>query len=300
MKRLRDSLSLHLCGVGISLLTTTLPFAAQQSVLQLPTTTEFYVTATDRDGSAGSLSASDLSVTLDKKLVQISAVKPAKDEPLVFALLIDVSGSDADNATAIKESALRLFQGLSINGNQGYLVLFNHLVAMSPAPVTYAHAQENLTAAKFIGRTALYDAIEQTITQRLTDAPNSGIQRRVIVLISDGEDNASRLSYSQVAKIAERQGVAIFSLLVPTRPIRQTGPALSRAVNLQEICRDTGGRSVLAEKVNSIDLLLSAVEAQWKIKLVSVHPSNQTMHALQVKSVSKDVEISAPAQVSLR
>lgn len=167
--------------------------AARQSA---PTQSEvqFFLTALAKDGSPTLLQEAGLSVLIDKTAAQVRGVRSAKDDQLLFAVLIDVSRSDAATANSIKEAAAQLFQGLASGQNQGYLVLFNHRVAMSQVPLSVPQAKKVLDSAMFGGGTAVYDAIEQSCEQKLSRSGNPAISRRVIVLISDGEDNQSHVT----------------------------------------------------------------------------------------------------------
>jgi Mg-chelatase subunit ChlD len=132
---------------------------------------------------------SELSVSVDKQTAQVNTLRAAKSDALLFAVVVDASKSDAGGAALIKKAALQLFQGLSTDGNRGYLVLFNVSVAISHKPLQVSEAQSVLDATKFDGGTAVYDAIEQTCIQRLSRSGNPDTPRRVILLIPDGEDN---------------------------------------------------------------------------------------------------------------
>src|SRR6202043_652081 len=94
-----------------------------------------------------------------------------------------------------KKAASQLFQGLATDGNQGYLVLFNVSAAISARPLQASEVQRLLEVAKFGGGTAVYDAVEQTCIQKLSRSKNPNIPRRVILLISDGEDNQSHVTH---------------------------------------------------------------------------------------------------------
>ncbi len=268
--------------------------AQEQSASQPQTQVTIYIAAMQKTGLPAALTATDLHVSLDKKPVQVVDVKPANSEPLLFALVVDVSKSDETQAAAIRRAALQLFRGLSGKDNKGYLALFNALVGMSQGPVSLDHVEASLDAVKYNGGTALYDAIAQASSQQLGAPANAEVRRRAIVLISDGEDNSSRSPYTSAEEAAQSNGVAVFSLLLPHE---HSGPAPIRHVHLQEISRDTGGISVNANAPNSVETLLSAIQNQWAVTLLPARPSDHKLHALQVKPQVKDLEVSAPAQI---
>src|SRR4029077_19994752 len=84
---------------------------------------QVFLTASGKRDSPVTLTQSELSVSVDKQPAQVNALRAAKSDPLLFAVVVDTSRSDAGGAALIKKAALELFQGLATGGNQGYLVL---------------------------------------------------------------------------------------------------------------------------------------------------------------------------------
>jgi Mg-chelatase subunit ChlD len=199
---------------------------------------QVFLTATSDNGAPSALTESELRVLVDRKPASLNTLRSAKNDALMFALLVDISGSDANNAEWIRNAALGLFQGLATAGNQGHLVLVRDKVAISDTPLQVQQVQKVLNDTKFGGGTALYDAIEETCTQKLSHAGNPVNSRRVIVLISDGLDNASHIQHTKAEEVAERERVAVFSLVIHSSATRR-GEQI-----LQEISRDTGGQSI--------------------------------------------------------
>ncbi len=255
---------------------------------------QVFLTAALKSGSAVALDTSGLSVSVDKQPARVSTLRPAKSDPLLFAVLVDASRSDASTADSVKKVALQLFLSLSKNGNRGYLVLFNHSATISKAPLQVSQVQAVLDAVKFDGGTAVYDAIEQTCNGVLSESGNPGTPRRAILLISDGEDNSSHVTKATAEEAADREGVAIFTLVTRSS---LSGPEGEHA--LQEMSRRTGGLAVVGRNLaDGIAPLLASIENQWALTLVPAKPLDQKSHSLNVRTSQRDVSISAPAYVS--
>ncbi len=285
-----------LCSLAVCLFSVRVMIAAQdQSAPPSEAHIQVFITASHKDGSPVELTASDIGVSVDKKPARITDLRSAKSDPLLFALIVDVSKSEAQKADLIRKAALQLFHDLSVGGNQGFLVLFNEFVAMSQSPIPPARVEVNLNGVKFGGGTALYDAIEQTCSQKLGRLGSPSNSRRVIILISDGEDNASHVDHTKAELAAEKEGVAVFSLITQSALAGPRGEHF-----LREISSDTGGRAVISKGLlDNVPILLAAINEQSALSLMPLQSPNQKMHALQVKSTNKDVEISAPAHVFL-
>jgi Ca-activated chloride channel homolog len=259
------------------------------------TAVQVFLTATRKDGSPGMLVQSELSVFVGKQPAQVNTLRSAKNDPLLFALLVDVSKSDAASAGLIRKAALQLFQGLATGGNQGYLVLFSDIVAISGGPLQISQVEKALDGAKFDGGTAIYNAIEQTCTQKLSRSGNPDTPRRAILLISDGEDNSSNIPHANAVSAAENEGIAVFSLVPGSA---SPGPRAEQF--LKEVSRNTGGRVIFSKNLaEGVAPLLTAIEEQWALSFVAFKSPDQKLHSLAVKSSQKDLQVSAPTHILL-
>jgi VWFA-related protein len=270
----------------------------EQTALQKPQPSDnksiqVFLTASGKHDSPVAPAPSELSVSVDKQPAQVNTLRAAKSDALLFAVVVDTSKSDAGGAALIKKAALQLFQGLSTEGNQGYLVLFNVSVATSRQPLQVLEAQSVLDAAKFGGGTAVYDAIEQTCIQKLSRSGNPNTPRRVILLISDGEDNQSHVTHTVAEETAEKEGVAVFSLITESSLAGPTGEHF-----MKEISQDTGGRAIgVKNPTDGVAPLLTAIENQWALSFVPAQSLDQKFHSLGIKTSQKDIRISAPAHI---
>jgi Ca-activated chloride channel homolog len=270
----------------------------EQTVVQQPQpptdnkSVQVFLTASDKRNSPVMPAQSELRVFVDKQPAQVYSLRAAKSDALVFAVVVDTSKSDAGGAALIKKAALQLFQGLSTDGNQGYLVLFSGSIATSRQPLQVSQAQSVLDAVKFSGGTAVYDAIEQTCIQKLSRSGNPNSPRRVILLISDGEDNQSHVTHTAAEETAEKEGVAVFSLITQTSLAGPQGEHFMRQVS-----QDSGGWATsVRNPTDGVAPLLMAVENQWALSFAPAQSLDQKLHSLDIKTEQKDIRISAPAR----
>ncbi len=117
-------------------------------------------------------------------------------------------------------------------------------------------------------------------------------------MISDGDDNQSHITQANAEAALEKEGVAVFSLVVPsTLPWPQSAPQWSEYF-LKKITRDTGGQAIMVKNLaDDVAPLLSAVEGQWALSFVPAQSLGQGLHSLDIKSLEKDVRISGPAHI---
>jgi len=255
---------------------------------------QIFVTASGKDATPDLPPLSDLSVTIDKKTAQVSSLRAARQDKLLFALLVDTSTSQSNEASAVKEAAWQIFKALSTNGNQGYLVFFSDDFVISRTTLQPSVARDVLDQMTFGGGTALYDAIGDTCKNALSRSANPDAPRRAIILLSDGHENASQLARGQVEGIAEQEGVAIFSLSPP-----HSDDSRGQHI-LEEASQKTGGQSIIAKTLaDGVKPLVDAIEAQWSLFLVPPSAPDKKLHSLSVKTSEKKIKISAPALIPL-
>jgi VWFA-related protein len=288
-----------LCGVLLFSAVPSQEQAAVQGSQSPPSgkpSVQVFLTASGKHDSPATPAQSELSVSVDKQAAQVNTLRSAKNDALLFAVVVDMSKSDSGSADLIRKSALQLFQSLSIGGNQGYLVLFNGSVAISRQPLQVSQAQSVLDTAKFDGGTAVYDAIEQTCIQKLSRSGNPNAPRRVILLISDGEDNLSHVTHTHAEETAEKEGVAVFSLVTRSSPAGPRGEHF-----LKEVSHDTGGLAISVKNLtDGVAPLLTAIEDQWALSFVPAQPLDQKLHSLDIEASQKDIHISAPAHIFIQ
>jgi hypothetical protein len=236
---------------------------------------------------------SAFSVLVDKQVAQTTSLRPAKNDPLLFAVLIDGSTSEIRNARAIKNAAIAIFDGLTKDGGQGYLVVFNQQVLTPGGPSTPKEARATLSVVNFSGGSALYDTISKTCSGVLSRSANRNHPRRAIFLISDGRDNMSLTKLKEAEDVAEREGVSVFSL---TTSIHD--PEGGRI--LQEISQHTGGLAVVDEEdlARGANGLMKAVQDQWVLRIAAPQVGDTSLHSLKVKSAQEGIHISAPASIA--
>ena len=201
--------------ITIGLLLLPIAAAAQSSSSSAPSATTgpsvtVLIHAADRQGAAVAISDKSLTVHAENEQVQVLELKPANIAPMRFVLLLDLSGSDRDEFELEKKAAAQLFGALSKGNSEGYVGVFSEEVVISTRPLRLQELNEFLDGVQAHGGTALYDAVIKACDQ-LSRGPGAPSSRRVMLVITDGEDNASRVRQADAVKIAQRDGVPVFA-----------------------------------------------------------------------------------------
>jgi Uncharacterized protein containing a von Willebrand factor type A (vWA) domain len=135
------------------------------------------------------------------------------DVPLDLALLIDASASMQPQMTMVRQAASGLLRTLK-PGDRAALVEFRDQIVLGQ-PMTddlgrVASALESLSAH---GGTSLYNALYVILRDFQKGSANqSTVRRRAIVVLSDGADTGSLISFDEVLDLARRAGVTVYTI----------------------------------------------------------------------------------------
>ena len=171
---------------------------------------------TRREKLVTDLDKTEFKVSEDGQEQNIAFFARETDLPLRIGLLLDTSNSIRERLEFEKDAAIEfLHNTLRRRKDQAFLMIFDN----EPAVVqSYTDDAGVLTAAvqhqRAGGGTALYDAIIQA-SAKLADAPqpaDHSAVRRVIVVITDGDDNLSTGARGVAVEAAERAGAAIYCI----------------------------------------------------------------------------------------
>jgi hypothetical protein len=265
--------------------------AAQTPASQAPL--QILVSAAAKDGAPVTVDASALSASIDKQPAQIVSVRPTNDDKLLFAVMVDMSSSEAPKEAALKDAAIKTFQGLTNERSHGYLVLFNVQAYPSKRPLQPEEVQDELNRIRFHGGTALYDAIAQVSSGLLSRSQNPDTARRALIVLSDGDDNYSHILADKMEEAAERESLPIFSLSERRSDRSEKGSDM-----LESFARDTGGTAVLVNKMpDGVPRLVTAVQGQSMLSVASPLAGDGKLHSLSVKTSKKGISVAAPAHI---
>jgi VWFA-related protein len=197
-------------------------------------------TVTDKKGRfVTDLVKDDFTVAENKKPQPILEFTAESDLPLRLAILIDTSGSITDRFKFQQEAANNFIHDVMRPQDKAIIVAFDssaELVADMTSDIgTLENAVHNLRAG---GGTALYDAIYFACKERLIKDQPMYKFRRAMVVLSDGEDNASQHSREQALEMAQRADTVIYTISTNITHVETDGDKIMRY-----FADETGGNS---------------------------------------------------------
>jgi len=193
-----------------------------------------HATIKDRGGAYVTGLTRDAFAILEDGRPQNAQLFTSEDAPVTVGLLIDSSGSMHPNRDRVIAAAAA-FAESSHPGDELFAIAFNdslHAALPPTAPFTsdVAVLQDALTnTIRAYGRTALFDAI----AAGLDYLGRGRHERRVLVIVSDGGDNASHTTFEEVVTKTQASNV---------------GWSSARAVAIWPVCQSPGGMAMCAER----------------------------------------------------
>jgi Ca-activated chloride channel homolog len=216
-----------------------------------------------------------------------------RDTPVTVGLIVDHSRSMGAKLAGVIE-AVNSFAHSSNPQDQMFVVDFNDDVsielmrgkAFSNDP---KELEEALNAVSARGRTALYDAV----SEGLRHLQYSYLEKKALVIISDGGDNASHFKYPQVLAQARQSQAVIYSIALVGSDNEEENPNL-----LKRLCKDTGGIAYFPAKGESVATVSAAIARDLREQYTLGYPPQNVNRSDAFRKV--EVRVSAPGQGRLR
>lgn len=217
------------------------------------------------------LAQNDFKIWDDKSPQAIRYFSRQTDLPLRIGLLMDTSNSIRDRLKFEQDAATSfLFNVLRHNKDQAFVMTFDDEPTILQGFTDDAgRLRDEIAKTRAGGGTAIYDAIYTACQKELSHPPRPpgdqpDVVRRVMILISDGDDNLSNHTRSEAIEMAQRYSVVIYTISTSTQWIQlsQTNPdkAANRKTHLtegdrilQDLAEETGGRAFFPYHVDDLD-----------------------------------------------
>lgn len=228
---------------------------------------ELYVAVTDKAGElVRGLAQDDFEVFESGKKQEITKFELVENLPLTVGILLDTSGSMRSSLVQAQEAAAGFLRGVMTPRDRSFAVSFSSRPRLDMPPTddveAVARSFEDLQA---VGDTALHDAVVHSLYYF------RGIKgQRALVLLSDGDDNASYIAYNDALEYARRSGVAIYA-------IGYNLPGLGTGLRnkLAELSETSGGRAFFTGKPEELPAIYAQIERELRSRYLVAYNSNQ-------------------------
>jgi VWFA-related protein len=230
-------------------------------LVELPTTTF-------RNGRpVNDLQESDFKVFDDGKPVTISKFEHVSNLPLSLGLAIDTSASMQPRMLEAQKAASAFFADVMHAGDKAFVVSFDLRPQMiqnwSP---NLGDLTAGLAKLRADESTALYDAVAFSLYDFV------GVRgRRALVVVTDGRDTASKLSFEQTLEYARRAGVPVYGIGIGIPPT-----AVDVRYNFGKLCGETGGSVYYIGGASDLKRIYDEIQSELRSQYVlSFYPPGE-------------------------
>ncbi len=205
------------------------------------------VSVKNQDGGfVSGLKQEDFKV-FDNKVEQPIRVFAAQDAPVTVGLVVDNSGSVRPKKPEIVTAALT-FVTQSNPKDEVFVVNFNDRVNLGlPPDKAFSDDQQTLRQALLMnpaqGRTSLYDALKLA----LEHLEKGRLDKKTLVVVADGGDNASETTKDEIMRLAERSLATIYTVGIFNPEDKDKNPGFLKA-----LARLTGGEAFMPENTSHL------------------------------------------------
>jgi len=187
----------------------------------------------------------------------------AEDIPLSVGIIFDISGSMKDKLTPARAAA-STFLRMGDRNDEYFLVEFSNSPRLAENFTTdVAKLQSRLLFLRANGMTSLFDALYLGLNQ----VGHGSNTRKALLLITDGEDNHSRYSFSDVREFAKEHDVQIYAIGIVDDSSPQSSGYRGRAV-LEDLANLTGGRAFFPPSVYDLESICAQIGVDLKNQYV--------------------------------
>jgi Ca-activated chloride channel homolog len=249
-----------------------------------------------RNKLVSSLEKPDFQVFDDNVLQDIRYFSKQSDLPLRIGMLLDTSNSIRDRLKFEQDAANNfLFSVLRPRKDEAFVMTFDDEPQIIQNFTNDTGAlRDQILRTRSGGGTAVYDAVYEACEKELSHPPRPpgdqpDVVRRVMILISDGEDNLSTHTRSEAIEMAQRTSVVIYSISTSTQWVTLDDPNKAQSGNrkyhltdgdqiLKSLAEETGGRAFFPYHVDDLDQSFQDIGEELRNQYsIAYNPTNHSL-----------------------
>lgn len=263
--------------------------------------TTFFIAVSQHGHMVDNLSLSDFQIRdNDRPPAKMLEFLPQSRLPLHLGILIDVSDSVSEKIKFEKQAARKFVKNV-LNGSNdlGFVAGFNFKVT-----VTQDFSSDRAQLEKGIDElenggdgTSVFDAIYFACSKLLA-YPDEDRVAKVLLVMTDGEDNSSHRSLRQTLQEAEAAGVTIYTV---NFSVHEMGEKTDADKILQLLGDSSGGDSIFPQNVRDFEMSLGKLATLIRSRyLIAYKPSNFAPNGeyrrvrIEAKKSGKHLQVHAP------
>ena len=297
---------IRLIASALALALVTAQSGTAQEAPDFSTTSELvvlHVAVKDKNGRYVNGLERDAFRISENKLPREISFFSNQDAPVTVGLLIDSSGSMRPHRDLVIAASLTFSKAM--NPEDEFFVLgFNEQIhAPLPSSAPFTQHEPTLRVAliqaiKAVGQTAVYDAV----SAGLSYVRKGGFDRQVLVIVSDGGDNASSVTRSRVLAKAQASNALIYTIVLVDPMDTEADPGF-----LSRLSEMTGGVSFRPKSAGDVEEVLQRVARDIRnIYTLGYVPSESKTNAMKrsqkadLRKIAVEVRLPAGQRLEVR
>ena len=164
--------------------------------------------------------------------------------PLAVSLLLDTSASMEDKMATVQTAATGFLRQLRPEDQAQIIDFDNRVTVTVPFSGNQATLEQGIRSTVAGGSTALYNAIYIALKElkKVQTRAAADLRRQAIVVLSDGEDTSSLVSFEEVLEQAKRSETAIYAIALKSKDYLTSKGYNEADYVLRQLTTQTGGR----------------------------------------------------------
>jgi VWFA-related protein len=264
-----------------------------------------------QNGLISTLEKNDFDLAEDGTKQEIKYFTRETDLPLTIGLLVDVSGSQRNLIEIERRAAASFFSSVLKKKDVAFLISFGAdselLQDITGSPRLLQQGLSGLklnagfsgitsgpvpTASKPRG-TVLYDAVYLAANDMLAKE----VGRKAIILITDGEDEGSKLTEKEAIEAAQKADAIIYGILYVDRQFYGGfNMGYSGEGVLKQMAEETGGRLLQVDRKNTLDMVFDQIQQDMRTQYaIGYSPTNSkkdgTFRKIDLRTSNKDLKV---------
>ncbi|MEP7012851.1 MAG: VWA domain-containing protein [Acidobacteriota bacterium] len=227
------------------------------------------------------LTEGDFALTENGRPQTIQKFEPVGNLPLILGLTLDTSGSMESSLSEAESAAAGFLDRLVKPKDRVFAVAFSGRPNLLISPTDDLGAvRAALEGQRALGNTALHDAL---VSSLFYFRGQRG--QKALVLLSDGDDTDSKLSWKDTLEYAKRSGVAVYAIGLKVGRLD-----ISIRGKLNQLAEETGGRAFYIDKASELGNAYAEIEKELRSRYLLAYPSDQDVGREGFRKIEVEVK----------
>jgi Ca-activated chloride channel family protein len=174
--------------------------------------------------------------------------------PIALSLLIDTSASMESRMQLAQDAAIGFAKKLREQDVAQVVDFDSRVEVLQDFTNRIEQLESAIRTTSAGGSTALHNALYISLKELAKIKPRASeeVRRRAIVVLSDGEDTSSLVTYEEVLELAKRSETAIYTIALQAKDAAQTKGFREAEFILRQFAQETGGRAFFPARAEDL------------------------------------------------